>query len=143
MLLILVIPAGLTATFGRMVGNRRQGWAIYGAMARACSSPPSAIVYAAETNGTPAHARSPAWPAANLEGKEHALRRRRLGAVRGRHDRRLVRRGQRARMESLTGLGGAVPLANIMTGEVIFGGVGSGLYGMLLFVLLGGVHRRA
>jgi K+-transporting ATPase ATPase A chain len=133
MLAILAIPAGLTATFGRMVGNRRQGWAIYVAMTVLFVAG-VAIVYAAESHPTAAmHAAGIAG--GNLEGKEQRFgigssslfaavtTVASCGAV-------------NAAMESLSGLGGAVPLANILTGEVIFGGVGSGLYGMLLFVLL-------
>ena len=133
MLLILVIPAGLTATLGRMAGNRRLGWTLYGAMAVMFVAA-VAIVYAAETNGTPAQHLA-GLAGANLEGKEVRFGDASsalwvvittvasCGAVTSAHD-------------ALTGIGGAVPLANMMTGEVIFGGVGSGLYGMLLFVLL-------
>ncbi len=133
MLLILVIPAGLTATFGRMVGNRRLGWAIYSAMAMLFVAG-VAIVYAAETNGTPAQHLA-GLAGSNLEGKEVRFGDATsalwvvittvasCGAVTSAHD-------------ALTGIGGAVPLANMMMGEVVFGGVGSGLYGMLLFVLL-------
>ena len=133
MLMILSIPAGLTATFGRMVGNRRQGWAIYAAMFTLFMVA-VAVVYIAETNGTPAqHAANVAG--ANIEGKEVRFGQATsalytvittvasCGAVTSAHD-------------SLTGIGGLVPMFNMGTGEVIFGGVGSGLYGMLLFVLL-------
>jgi len=133
MLMILSIPAGLTATFGRMVGNRRQGWAIYGAMFTLFIVA-VAVVYIAETNGTPAqHAANVAG--ANMEGKEVRFGQATsalytvittvasCGAVTSAHD-------------SLTGIGGLVPMFNMGTGEVVFGGVGSGLYGMLLFVLL-------
>lgn len=133
MLLILVIPAGLTATFGAMAGNRRLGWALYSAMALMFVVA-VAIVYAAETNGTPAQHLA-GLAGSNLEGKEVRFGDAgsalwavvttvaSCGAVNG-------------ALDSFTGIGGAVPMANIMTGEVIFGGVGSGLYGMLLFVLL-------
>ena len=133
MLMILSIPAGLTATFGRMVGNRRQGWAIYAAMFTLFIVA-VAVVYIAETNGTPAqHAANVAG--ANIEGKEVRFGQATsalytvittvasCGAVTSAHD-------------SLTGIGGLVPMFNMGTGEVVFGGVGSGLYGMLLFVLL-------
>lgn len=130
---ILLIPAALTATFGRMVGNRRQGWAIFTAM-MVLFLAAVAIVYLAESAGSPAqHAAGVAG--GNMEGKEA-----RFGvagtslfvavttvASCGAVD---------AAMESLTGLGAAVPMANMMTGEVIFGGVGSGLYGILFMVLL-------
>ena len=133
MLMILAIPAALTATFGRFVGNRRQGWAIYAAMF-AVFIVAVAVVYAAETSGTPAqHAAGLAG--SNLEGKEVRFGDASTalyavittvascGAV-------------NAALDSFTGIGGMVPLLNMGTGEVIFGGVGSGLYGMLLFVLL-------
>ncbi|ADB49155.1 potassium-transporting ATPase subunit KdpA [Conexibacter woesei] len=133
MLLILIIPAGLTATFGRMVGNRRQGWAIYGAMF-AMFAVAVAIVYAAEGHGSPAQHLA-GIEGGNFEGKEtrfgipsSAL----FAAVTTVASCGAVN----AAMESLTGIGGAVPMANMMTGEVIFGGVGSGLYGMLMFVIL-------
>lgn len=133
MLAILMIPAALTATFGRMVGNRRQGWMIYGAMF-AFFAVAVAIVYAAESHGSPAQHLA-GIGGANMEGKETRFGMpgtslfavvttvASCGAV-------------NAAMESLTGIGGAVPMANMMTGEVIFGGVGSGLYSMLMFVIL-------
>ncbi len=133
MLMILSIPAGLTATFGRMVGNRRQGWAIYGAMFTMFIVA-VAVVYIAETSGSPAQDAA-GLAGANFEGKEVRFGQASsalytvittvasCGAVTSAHD-------------SLTGIGGLVPLFNMGTGEVIFGGVGSGLYGMLLFVLL-------
>jgi len=133
MLSILLIPAALTATFGRMVGSRRQGWAIYAAMA-VLFVVGVAVVYGAEANGSPAQHLA-GIAGGNFEGKDtrFGLGSSSLfaavttvascGAV-------------NAAMESLTGLGGAIPMANMMTGEVIFGGVGSGLYGMLLYVLL-------
>ena len=133
MLFILLIPAALTATFGRMVGNRRQGWALYGAMA-AMLVVGVLVAYAAEQNGSPAQ-HATAIEGANLEGKEQrfGIANSALwatvttdasnGSVNSAHD-------------SYTGAGGAVPLVNMMTGEVIFGGVGSGLYGMLLMVIL-------
>ena len=133
MLSILAIPAGLTATFGRMVGSRRQGWAIYVAMTVLFVAG-VAVIYAAESHSTAAmHAAG--LVGGNMEGKEQRFgigssslfaavtTVASCGAV-------------NAAMESLTALGGAIPLANISLGEVVFGGVGSGLYGMLLFVLL-------
>ena len=133
MLLILIIPAGLTSVFGRYVGNRRQGWAIYAAML-ALFLVSIVVVYAAEANGSPAqHLASVAG--GNFEGKEvrFGLAATSLftaittvascGAV-------------NAAFDSLTGIGGLGPSFNISTGEVIFGGVGSGLFSMLLFVVL-------
>jgi K+-transporting ATPase ATPase A chain len=152
LLFILLIPAALTATFGKMVGSLRQGWALYAAMLVMLVGG-VAVTYAAEQNGSPAQkaaitAVDPGPPApsvdlgardgttgGNLEGKEQrfgiantalwatATTDASNGSVNGAHD-------------SFTGAGGAVPMVNMMTGEVIFGGVGSGLYGMLLFVLL-------
>ena len=132
-LFILLVPAALTATFGRMVGNRRQGWALYAAMA-VMLVVSIGVTYAAEQNGSPAQ-KAAEVAGGNLEGKEQrfgiansalwaaATTAASNGSVNSAHD-------------SYTGAGGAVPLVNMMTGEVIFGGVGSGLYGMLLFVLL-------
>ncbi|MBN1528976.1 MAG: potassium-transporting ATPase subunit KdpA [Thermoleophilaceae bacterium] len=133
MLFILLIPAALTATFGRMVGNRRQGWALYAAMA-ALMVAGVVVAYAAEANGSPAE-KAAQITGGNLEGKEQrfGIANSALwatvttdasnGSVNSAHD-------------SYTGIGGSVPLINMMTGEVIFGGVGSGLYGMLLMALL-------
>ncbi len=140
-LFILLIPAALTYTFGRMVGNRRQGWALYAAMGVMLVAS-IAVSYAAEQHGSPAqHSAQVASASAdgttggNLEGKEQrfgiassaewaaATTAASNGSVNSAHD-------------SYTGIGGSVPLVNMMTGEVIFGGVGSGLYGMLLMVLL-------
>jgi K+-transporting ATPase ATPase A chain len=140
-LYILLIPAALTATFGRMVGNRRQGWALFAAMAIMLVAT-IGIGYAAEQNGSPAQkaaglemASEDGTTGGNLEGKEQrngilassewaaATTAASNGSVNSAH-------------ESFTGIGGAVPLVNMMTGEVIFGGVGSGLYGMLLFAIL-------
>ena len=133
MLMILAIPAALTGTFGRMVGSRRQGWAIYAAMLVMFIGG-VLVVSLAENAASPAmHAAG--IHGANLEGKEarFGIGSSSLFAV----VTTVASCGAvNAAMESLTGLGGAVPLANMMTGEVIFGGVGSGLYGMLLFVLL-------
>ncbi len=134
MLMILVIPAGLTATYGRMVGSRRQGWAVFGAM-MALFVVAVALIYAAEIHPTSAmDAAGLSGP--NLEGKEQ-----RFGIASSSLFAAVTTAAScgavNAAMESLTGLGGAVPMAQMMTGEVIWGGVGSGLYGMLLFVILG------
>jgi K+-transporting ATPase ATPase A chain len=120
MLMIFAIPAGLTYTYGRMAHDQRQGWAIFGAMAFLFLAG-VVVCYVAEAH--------------NLEGKEvrFGIANSALfatvttdascGAVNAMHD-------------SFTPLGGLVPLVNIQLGEVIFGGVGAGLYGMLVFVLL-------
>ena len=134
MLAILVIPAGLTATYGRMVDNRRQGWMVFGVM-MTLFVVAVAVIYISETGPTPAM-QAAGLTGDNLEGKEMRFgigssslfaavtTAASCGAV-------------NAAMESLSGLGGAVPMAQMMTGEVIWGGVGSGLYSMLLFVILG------
>jgi K+-transporting ATPase ATPase A chain len=134
MLVILAIPAGLTATYGRMVDNRRQGWMVFGAM-MTLFVVAVAVIYISETGPTAAmHAAG--LTGDNLEGKEQRFgigstalftavtTAASCGAVNG-------------AMEALSGLGGAVPMAQMMTGEVVWGGVGSGLYSMLLFVILG------
>jgi K+-transporting ATPase ATPase A chain len=133
MVAILLIPAGLTATFGRMVGNRRQGWAIYAAMLVVFLA--GVVVVALSEDARTAAMHAAGVHGANMEGKEtrFGIGSSSLFAV----VTTLASCGAvNAAMESLTGLGAAVPLANMSTGEVIFGGVGSGLYGMLLFVLL-------
>jgi K+-transporting ATPase ATPase A chain len=134
MLLMLLIPAGLTATFGRMAGNRRQGWALYAAMF-ALFAAGVAIVYAAEGHGSVAqHAAGIAG--GNLEGKETRFGT--TGSALWTAVTTVTSSGAvNAALDSLTGIGGAIPMSNMMMGEVAFGGVGSGLYGMLLFVLLG------
>jgi K+-transporting ATPase ATPase A chain len=133
MLMILLIPAALTGTFGRMVGSRRQGWAIYAAMS-ALFLAGVLIVSLSEDVASPAM-QAAGIDGSNLEGKEtrFGIGSSSLFAV----VTTVASCGAvNAAMESLTGLGSAIPMANMMTGEVIFGGVGSGLYGMLLFVLL-------
>jgi potassium-transporting ATPase potassium-binding subunit len=132
-LLMLLIPAAFTATFGRMIEHRRQGWALYAAMLVMFVGG-TAIMYGAEAHGTPAQ-RAAGVRAANLEGKEQ-----RFGAA---GSSLFVSSGTasgdgavNSGVESFTGLGAGVAMANMMTGEVIFGGPGSGLYGMLLLVVL-------
>jgi len=141
MLFILLIPAAATLQFGRMVGNRRQGWALYATMV-VFSITLFGVAYGAEQHGTPAQhvagentAVAEGSTGGNLEGKEqrngitdsalwtNVTTDASNGSVNAAHD-------------SYSGIGGLVPLTNMMTGEVIFGGVGSGLYGMLLTVLL-------
>jgi len=140
MLAIFLIPAGLTYTFGKMVGNTRQGWTIFGAMlvlflagaiattafeARGNELIPDSV--AQQTTGEQA--------GGNMEGKETRFgitastlfatitTAASCGAVNAMHD-------------SFTPLGGMIPLLNIAIGEVIFGGVGAGLYGFLIFAIL-------
>jgi K+-transporting ATPase ATPase A chain len=141
MLLILVIPASLTYTYGRMVGSQRQGWAIFAAMFTLFIIG-VVVVYMAEQHGSVAqhaaglhtHAFSGST-GGNLEGKEQRFgiadtslwtaitTVTSAGAVNG-------------AFESLTGVGGAVPFTNLGFSEVVFGGVGTGLYSMLLYVIL-------
>jgi len=133
MVLVLLIPASLTATFGRMVGSRRQGWALYAAMALMFVVGVG-VLYAAEANGSPAQHLA-AIGGGNLEGKE--LRFGTAGSALFNAVTTVTSCGAvNSAMESFTGLGSAVPMANMSTGEVIFGGVGTGLLTMLLFVLL-------
>ncbi len=133
MVMMLAIPAALTATYGRIVGSRRQGWALYAVMLVMFIGA-AAIAYPAESQPSPAM-RAAGVHGLNLEGKEQRLQvpDSTLWAV------STTAGGDgatNAALDSFTGLGGSIPMANIMTGEVIFGGAGSGLYGMLLMVLL-------
>jgi len=135
MLIILLIPAGLTSVFGRFSGNRRQGWALYGAMLTMFVAA-VAVVYLAEAHATPAqHLAGVAGDPGNLEGKEV-----RFGIPNSALWTAITTVAScgavNAAFDSLTGIGGLVPMFNMSTGEVVFGGVGSGLYGMLLFVVL-------
>jgi K+-transporting ATPase ATPase A chain len=141
MLSILLIPAALTYTFGKMVGSTRQGWAILAAMLLLLWVP-LGLAYASEQSGNPAltslgvdQTASTTNPGGNMEGKEvrFGIANSALwaatttaasnGSVNSMHD-------------SYTPLGGLVPLWMMMLGEVSFGGVGSGLYGMLVFVIV-------
>ena len=133
-LLILLIPAALTSTYGRMVGNRRQGWALYAAMLGLLAVG-IVVVAIAESDPTPAmHAAG--ITGSNLEGKElrFGIPSTSLWAV---ITTAASNGSVNGAMESLSGIGGLIPMANMQTGEVIFGGVGSGLYGMLMFAILG------
>jgi potassium-transporting ATPase potassium-binding subunit len=141
LLLILVIPAALTYTYGRMVGSQRQGWAIFAAMFVLFVAG-VVVVYMAEQHGTPAqHAAGLHTHAfdgstgGNMEGKEQ-----RFGIANSSLWTAVTTvtscGAVNAAFESLSGLGGVVPFANLGFSEVIFGGVGAGLYSMLLYVLL-------
>jgi K+-transporting ATPase ATPase A chain len=139
MVLIFAIPSGLTYTLGRMTGSRRHGWAVWAAMAILFFAGVTAA-YWAEARGNPLlagtdqHA-SQVNSGGNMEGKEtrFGIANSALfatvttdascGAVNGMHD-------------SFTPIGGMVPLINIMLGEVVFGGVGAGLYGIFVFIVL-------
>ena len=135
------IGAALTFTFGKMVGNKKQGWALYGAMV-VLFLVGAFVCYGAESAGNPAFAKlgidqtaNALQAGGNMEGKEvrfgvtdSALFATTTtdtsdGAVNSMHD-------------SYTPIGGLVPIVNMQLGEIIYGGVGCGLYGMLLFAIL-------
>ena len=133
MVSIFAIGAALTNVFGRMVGNERQGWAVFAAMGVLFLGG-VAVLYPAEAAGNPLlHALG--IDGANWEGKElrfgipgaalfaTVTTDASCGAVNAMHD-------------SLTALGGMIPMINMQLGEIIFGGVGSGLYGMIVFVII-------
>jgi potassium-transporting ATPase potassium-binding subunit len=134
MLSILLIPAGLTAMYGRMVDNRRQGWMVFGAM-MTLFIVAVAVIYISETGPTPA------MQAAGLTGDNFEGKDMRFGIGSSSLFAAVTTAAScgavNAAMESLSGFGGSIPMAQMMTGEVIWGGVGSGLYSMLLFVVLG------
>ena len=134
MLSILLIPAALTATYGRMVGNRRQGWAVYSAM-MALLLVGIVVVAIAESNASPAM-QAAGIHGANFEGKElrTGIPSTALWAV---VTTAASNGSVNGAMESLTGVGSVIPMANMQTGEVIFGGVGSGLFSILMFAILG------
>ncbi len=139
LVLIFAIPSGLTYTLGRMTGSQRHGWAVWSAMAIVFLAAVT-VAYWAEARGNPLLAgidqkASALQSGGNMEGKEvrfgavnsalwaTVTTDTSCGAVNSMHD-------------SFTPLGGLVPLTNIMLGEVIFGGVGAGLYGMVVFIFL-------
>ncbi len=141
MLLVLIIPAALVFTYGRMTGNRRQGYAIYGTM-MVMFLGAVVVAYIAEAHGSPAqhaaglhtHAISGSG-GGNMEGKEQRF------GIAGSALFDVVTTvtscgAVNSAIESFTGIGGAVPMANLSASEVIFGGVGTGLYSILLYVLL-------
>jgi potassium-transporting ATPase potassium-binding subunit len=139
MFFIFAIPSGLTYTLGRMTGSQRHGWAVWGAMA-SLFLVGVACAYTAEARGNPLlqavdQRTTTAQAGGNMEGKEvrFGIANSTLwatvttdascGAVNSMHD-------------SYTPLGGMIPLINMMLGEVVFGGVGAGLYGIVVFVIL-------
>jgi K+-transporting ATPase ATPase A chain len=141
MLVVLIIPAALVFMYGRLAGNRRQGYAIYATMmvmflGAVC------VAYIAEAHGTPAqHAAGlhtqviAGSTGGNMEGKEQRF------GIAGSALFNVVTTvtscgAVNSAIESFTGIGGAVPMANLSASEVIFGGVGTGLYSILLYVLL-------
>jgi K+-transporting ATPase ATPase A chain len=140
MFAIFAVSAGLTYTLGRMTGSQKHGWAVFGAMTVLFFAG-ALVCYWAEARGNPIfppgvdQATSAMQPGGNMEGKEarFGLANSTLwatvttdascGAINSWHD-------------SFTPLGGLVPLANIMLSEVVFGGVGAGMYGILIYVIL-------
>jgi K+-transporting ATPase ATPase A chain len=142
LILIFIIPAGLTYMFGVLVGDRRQGWTLFSACAFMFLAG-AVVCYWAEQKGNPILAKlgiethaTATQPGGNMEGKETRFgiaasalfatvtTDASCGAVNSMHD-------------SYTPFGGLVPVFNIQTGEVIFGGVGAGLYGILLYAIIG------
>ena len=136
MLMIFLIPAGFTYTLGRMVKSQGHGWAVYGAMSVLFLAGVF-IAYGAESQGNPLYPASvnQTVVGGNFEGKETRFgvansalfatvtTDASCGAVNSMHD-------------SFTPIGGMVPLVNILLGEVVFGGVGAGMYGILVMIIL-------
>ena len=137
--MMLSLGAGLTYTLGRMTGSQKHGWAVWAAMAILCLAGVT-VIYSMEARGNPLlhgvdQHTSAMQPGGNMEGKEvrfgiastslfaTTTTDASCGAVNGMHD-------------SFTPLGGMIPMVNIMIGEVIFGGVGAGLYGIVVFIVL-------
>ncbi len=137
--MMLTLGSALTYTLGRMTGSQRHGWAVWAAMALLCLAGVT-VVYSMEARGNPLfhgvdQRATSMQSGGNMEGKEvrfgiaatanfaTTTTDASCGAVNGMHD-------------SFTPLGGMVPLVNIMIGEVIFGGVGAGLYGIVIFIIL-------
>jgi K+-transporting ATPase ATPase A chain len=133
MVSIFAIGAALTNVFGRMVGNERQGWAIFAAMGVLFLAG-VAVAYWAEAGGNPAFAAF-GIDGGNMEGKEV-----RFGIAASALFTVITTAAScgavNAMIDSFMPLGGLIPLVNMQLGEVIIGGVGAGLYGMLLFVIL-------
>ena len=146
--MLLAIPFALTYTFGKMAGDQKQGWVVFATMAVLWLGM-TLIIMPLEARGSPKLTAAGATQSltadqsgGNMEGKEtrfgpvacglfaSSTTGTSTGAINCQHD-------------SLTPLGGAVPLVNMMYGEVSPGGTGSGLYGMLVFATPRGVHRRA
>jgi potassium-transporting ATPase potassium-binding subunit len=141
MLVVLIIPAGLVFMFGRMVGAKRQGYAVYATM-MVMFLGAVIVCYIAEAHGSPAqhaagiHTSGIAHSdGGNLEGKEQRF------GIAGSALFDVVTTvtscgAVNSAIESFTGIGGAIPFANLSASETIFGGVGTGLYSILLYVLL-------
>jgi K+-transporting ATPase ATPase A chain len=138
---ILVISAALTYTFGRMVRNTRQGWALFGVMGILFLAG-LGIAYSSESAGNPAFAAlgvdtasGPMQAGGNMEGKEV-----RFGVTNSAIWATVTTDASNGSVNSMhdsySPLGGLIPIVNMQLGEIIFGGTGSGLYGMLLFAIL-------
>jgi potassium-transporting ATPase potassium-binding subunit len=135
MVMIFAIPSGLTYTYGRMTRDQKQGWAILGAMAALFFMGVATCYWAESHSNAAMSGMAVTQSLGNMEGKEvrfgvtnsalfaTVTTDASCGAVNAMHD-------------SFTPLGGLVPLVNIQLGEVVFGGVGAGLYGILVFVIL-------
>jgi K+-transporting ATPase ATPase A chain len=141
MIVIFIIPAGLTYTLGRMVKHQRHGWAVWTAMFILFFSGVS-TAYWAEARGNPIHAdrgvdvkASALQPGGNMEGKEV-----RFGIANSALYATITTDASccavNAMHDSFTPIGGLVPIVNMQLGEVVYGGVGAGMYGMLLMVVL-------
>ena len=135
MLAVFSIGAALTNMFGRMVGDTRQGWAVFAAMF-ALFIAGTAIVYWSEGHANPILAQLGMDPSmGNMEGKEL-----RFGIPGSALFATITTDAScgavNAMMDSFLPLGGLVPMVNMMLGEIIFGGVGSGIYGFLLFAII-------
>ncbi len=141
MLTVLIIPAALVFMFGKMAGNRRQGYAVYATMMIMFLGA-VIVAYIAEAHGSPAqhaaglHTNVVAGSSGgNMEGKEQRF------GIAGSALFDVVTTvtscgAVNSAIESFTGIGGAVPFANLSASEVIFGGVGTGLYSILMYVIL-------
>lgn len=141
MLAVLIIPAALILMYGRMTGRRRQGYAIYGAVMLMFLGA-AVVAYIAEAHGSPAqHAAGlhtgviHGSAGGNMEGKEQRF------GIAGSALFDVVTTvtscgAVNSAIESFTGIGGAIPMANLSASETIFGGVGTGLYSLLLYVIL-------
>ncbi len=141
LLSLILIPAALTYTYGRLVGRQREGWAIFAAML-AVYIAFVAVIVPAEQHGTPAQ-HAAGTPTAAIDGSTG-------GNMEGKEQRNGIAESAlwtttttvtsngsvNSGLDSYTGLGGLVPMAGLGTSEVAFGGVGTGLYTMLLYVLL-------
>ena len=141
MLLVLIIPAAIVFTYGRMSGRRRQGYAIYATM-MVMFLGAVIVAYIAEAHGSPAQHAAGLHTGVihgsiggNMEGKEQRF------GIAGSALFDVVTTvtscgAVNSAIESFTGIGGAVPMANLSASEVIFGGVGTGLYSILMYVIL-------